>query len=220
MKNLLLPNKSTRLQTRFLGIALFLLVATFSGFGQSGKSQMEVLRFYQTEAERLLLPVNTPETKTSVVAAYLVHPMADADYSVCLKDSARHALLELRLLDQNLWREVLTGFMQKKSLQVSSLHASVYSFSVSRRFKKKMVNAFDRVSPVRKHPLPSGLAEFYDDTTYEFRWVAKREPKQKRINFAIRNDSYESGLIKLLDQMAADLKNHTFKEKGFLGQLK
>jgi len=220
MKNLLFLNESTLHQTRFLEIALFLLVATFSGYGQSGKSQMDVLRFYQTEAERLLLPVNTPETKTSVVAAYLVHPMADADYSVCLKDSARHSLLELRLLDQNLWREVLTGFMQKKSMQLSSLQVSVYSISVSKRFKKKMVNAFDRVSPVRKQPLAAGLVEFYDATTYEFRWVAKREPKQKRINFAIRNDSYESGLIKLLDRMAAYLKNNAFKEKAFLGQLK
>ncbi len=205
---------------RFLEMAFFILVDTMGAYGQSGKSQTDVLRFYQAEVERLLLPVNTPETKTSLIAAYLVHPMAEADFSVCLKDSARRYFLELRLLDQNLWREVLTGFMQKKRLQVSSLQATVSSISVSKRFKKKMVNAFDRVSPVRKHPLPAGLIEFYDATTYEFRWVVKREPKQKRINFAIRNDSYESGLIKLLDRMAADLKNSNFKEEGFFGQLK
>ncbi|MCK9412434.1 MAG: hypothetical protein M0Q53_09055 [Prolixibacteraceae bacterium] len=220
MKNLLLFYKSSLFQTIFLGTAFFILVATFGGYGQSGKSQRDVLSFYQAEVERLLLPVNNPNQKSVVVAAFLVHPMADPDYSVCLKDSARHYFLELRLLDQNLWREVLTVFMQKRKLLVSLVQKSVYSKSVSKGFKKKIVKAFELINPGRKYPLSSQSVEIYDATTYEFRWVKKGKMKHIPINFTIREDCYESGLIRVLDQIFADIKNNSLKGTGYFDQFK
>ncbi len=217
MKKSFLFRKTKFFSRKLLGIVILIFVFAFGGYCQSGKPRVDINRVYQSEVERLLLP-GSQGTETSLIAAFLVHPTVDPDYSICLKDSDRQFFLELRLLDKNLNQELMTRFMQKQSLTLP-LKANVYSTSVGKAFKKKMLKAFDSISisPIKKDPL---LAEQYDGITYEFIWVKNGGMKKIPISFNIKAESYESGLIKLLSQISGDLKNNLFKGTKYFDKLK
>jgi len=197
------------------GIVVITMASAYAGYGQSTR-QSETLRAYRTEIEHLLLPANNHLTQTNVVAAFLVHPYLDPDYSVCLKDSAEQMYLELRLLDKNLWSELLSRFIQKQSLDVS-IKVSIYSASVNKRYKKEMLTAFTKITP-RKVSDTSPVNS--NSTSYEFRWIENGEMKNTTRSHDLNAESYESELIKILDQLAFDLRNNTFKEEGVFNQLK
>jgi len=216
MKDVLLFRKASLFSTKFLGIVTFIFIIASSGYGQSVKTRVDINRVYDSEVERWLLPSHSPRSQTSLLAAFLVHPVLDPDFSVCLRDSARQFFLELRLLDQNLWRELLTGFMQKGS-QTVSLKASVYSTSVSKIFVKKLLQAFDSICPVKENP---HLVVQYDGVTFEFRWVKNGGMKKIPISYELKAESYETGLIKLLTQISGDLKNNSFKESNYTDKFK
>lgn len=215
--------KSNFLSIRLLGIVLIICSAAFSGYAQtvshyslSAKQSGEILSIYKSEIDHWLLPTNSHSTQPSFLAAFMVHPFPEpADYSVCLKDSARKFFLELRQLDKNLWIELFTRFNQKQSLDLH-LKASVYTKSVSRRFKKRMVRAFDKMSPY-KTPHESLN---YDGTSYNFRWVKKGEMKKIHVSYGLKADSYYAGFIQLMTQISSDLKNNTFEESNYLDKFK
>lgn len=202
-------------KTKFSSLAFLLIFTVFGGYGQSAR-QTETLRAYRTETEHLLMPINNKVTQTNLLAAFLVHPYLEPDYSVCLKDSAQQLFLELRLLDKNLWSELLSRFEQKQSLDVS-LKVSVYVTPVGKQFEKNMLAAFAKIGP-RKVSYSSPVN--YNGTSYEFRWVEKGEVKNTLRSYDLDAESYESGLIKLLDQLAGDIKNNTGKEAGYFDQYK
>jgi len=201
--------------TKVLGIAFLIFIDLFNGYGQSTR-QLETLRAYRSEIEHLLLPANNNATQTSLLAAFLVHPYLDPDYSVCLKDSAEQIYLEMRLLDKNLWSELLSRFMQKQSLD-SSLKVSMYSASVSKLYKKEMLTAFTKISP-RKVSDTSPVNS--NSTSYEFRWIENGEMKNTTRSHDLNAESYESGLIKILDQIYIDMRNNTFKELKYSNKFK
>ena len=216
MSEVFLSRKSNFLSIRILGIFLITCYAVFSAYGQLKRDRFDILRVYDDEKDRWLLPVTLHGTQPSFLAAFMVHPFPEpANYSVCLKDSARNFLLELRQLDKNLWIELYTRFNQKQSLDLS-LKASVYTKSVSRRFKKRMVNAFDKMSPY-KTPHESVN---YDGTTYNFRWVKNGKMKKIHVSYGLKADSYYAGFINLMTQISGDLKNNTFKESNYMDKLK
>ncbi len=197
---------------RLCGIVFLFYVAAFGGYGQSRINYAETLRVYRSEIEHWLLPTNSEVNQTPYLAAFLVHPELDPDYSVCLKDSARQLFLELRVLDKNLWHELFTRVIQRQSL-VLSFKTTVYSTSVSKRFKKKMISAFAKISPNRE-------SLFFDDTTYEVFTVKNGEMKNIRIPLVRKPESYESGIVKLFTQISGDLKNNSFKESNYRNKLK
>lgn len=199
--------------TKLLGIVFLIFIAAFDGYGQSRINYAETMRVYRSEIEHWLLPTNSDVTQTPFLAAFLVHPELDPDYSVCLKDSTRQFFLELRVLDKNLWHELFTRVIQKQSL-ILSFKTSVYSTSVSKRFKKKILAAFDKISP-DKLPLAN-----YDGTSYAVFTVKKGEMKNIHISHELKAESYESEFIKLLTQISSDLKNNSFKESNYMDKFK
>ncbi len=208
-------NKDRTIYARACGLVLLLLALTFAGYGQSRKWRVDILRVYSSEIEHWLLPSNSDSARTKLLAAFLVVPsFVDPDYSVCLIDSGKHFFLKVKLLDKNLWQELFTRFMQKQNLDLP-LKCDVYSTPVSKQFKKKMISAFEKTTP-RRTSLSSEVQ--YDGTSYEFRWVKKREMKVTKRSHDLGTESYEAGLVKILDQLCADIKNATFKESNFIGK--
>jgi hypothetical protein len=199
---------------RLWGIVILICIVAFGGHGQSIKGRVDIQRIYESEIDHWLLSANSRGTQTSLLAAFIVHPFPDpADYSVCLVDSARHFFLELRVLDKNLWCELLTRFTHKQSLDLP-LKTSVYTLPVSKRFKMKMVEAFAKMSPY-KVPHES---VFYDGITYDFRWFEKGEMKKIHISYGLKAERYQSGFIELMTQISSDLKNSSFKESRYIGK--
>jgi len=207
--------KAKLFSTKLLGIVFLIFFAAFGGYCQSGKPRVDIIKIYQSEIKRLLLPSDSLVAQTHVVAAFLAHPNLDPDYSFCLKDSARQFYLEMRLLDKNLWYELLTRFMQKQSLTLP-LRTSIYSTRVSKKFKKKIIQAFDRISPVKKDP---NVVYTYDGTTYEFIWVKDGEMKKIPFPYGIKVESYEYKLINLLELILSDLKKNSFTESMYIKKL-
>jgi hypothetical protein len=95
-----------------------------------------------------------------------------------------------------------------------SLKPCVYSTSVSKRFKKKILAAFDKISP-DKGPLAN-----YDGTTHEVFTIKNGEMKNIHISHELKAESYESEFIKCLTQISNDLRNNSFKESTYIDQLK
>ncbi len=216
MKEVYLCQKFNFLSIRLLGIVLILCAIAFGGYGQAKIDRVKIMQVYDDEIEHWLFPANSKGTPPSFLAAFMVHPFPEpADYSVCLRDSARKFFLELRQLDKNLWIELFTRFNQKQSLDLP-LKVSVYSKSVSRRFEKEMVSAFDKMSPY-KTPHESVN---YDGTTYDFRWVINGEMKKIHVSYGLKAESYYAGFINLMTQISDDLKNNAFKESNYIDKLK
>lgn len=105
--------------------------------------------------------------------------------------------------------------MQKQSLMLS-LMTSIYSTRVSKKFKKKIIQAFDRVRPVKQDP---NVVCFYDGTTYEFICVKDGEMKKIPFPYGIKAKSYEYELINLLERILSDLKKDSFKEPYYIKKL-
>jgi hypothetical protein len=103
--------------------------------------------------------------------------------------------------------------MQKRSQPVS-LKPCVYSTSVSKRFKKKILAAFDKISP-DKGPLAN-----YDGTTHEVFTIKNGEMKNIHISHELKAESYESEFIKCLTQISNDLRNNSFKESKYIDHFK
>ena len=162
-----------------------------------------------------MLPSDSLAAQTPVVAAFLVFPPDYPDYSFCLKDSASQFYLEMRLLDKNLWYELLTRFGQKQSLTFP-VKTSIYTTRVSKKFKKKIIQAFDRVKPVKQDP---NVVCFYDGTTYEFICVKDGEMKKIPFPYGIKAESYEYEFINLLERILSDLKKDSFKEPYYIKKL-
>lgn len=203
---------------RVWGILLLIFAVSFVGHGQSGNQRrVDVLRLYRTEIEHWLLPSKRDTANTKLLAAFLVlPPFRDPDYSVCLIDSAKHFFLKVQILDKNLWEELFTRVMKKQSLDLP-LDFCVYSTQVSKRFKKKMLTAFTKISPRKVN---HSSVVMYDGISYEFRWLEKGEMKSTLRSYDLIAKSYESELVKILDQIGADIKNNTFKESKFINNLK
>jgi hypothetical protein len=176
---------------------------------------VDIGAIYRTEIKRLLLPGDSLMAQTPVVAAFLVLPPDYPNYSFCLKDSARQFFLEMRLLDKNLWYELLTRFGQKQSLTFP-IKTSIYSTPVSKKFKKKIIQAFDQINPVKEDPFHPVQ---YDGTTYEFIWVKDGEMKKIPISYGVKAESYEYKLLNLLELILSDLKNNSFKETYYIKSL-
>lgn len=215
MKEFFLFRKAKLFSTKLLEIVFLIFVAAFGGYCQSGKPHVDISEIYKSEIKRLLLPSDSLVAQTPVVAAFMVHPEIYPDYSFCLKDSARQFYLEMRLLDKNLWYELLTRFMQKQSLTLP-LRTSIYSTLVSKKFKKKIIQAFDRISPVKKDP---NVVYTYDGTTYEFIWVKDGEMKKIPFPYGVKAESYEYKLINLLELILSDLKKNSFTESMYIKKL-
>jgi len=215
MKEFSMFGKSKLFSTKLWGIVFLVFVAAFVGYGQSGKPRVDINKVYNSEVKRLLLPSDSMVVQAPVVAAFLVHPEIYPDYSFCLKDSTRQFYLEMRLLDKNLNQELMTRFMQKQSL-ILPLKTSIYSTRVSKKFKKKIIQAFDRVRPVKQDP---NVVCFYDGTTYEFIWVKDGEMKKIPFPYGIKAESYEYKVINLLERILSDLKKDSFKEPYYIKKL-
>jgi len=215
MKGTLMFGKSKLFSTKLWGIVFLVFVAAFGGYGQSGKPRVDIGAIYRTEIKRLLLPGDSLMAQTPVVAAFLVLPPDYPNYSFCLKDSARQFFLEMRLLDKNLWYELLTRFGQKQSLTFP-IKTSIYSTPVSKKFKKKIIQAFDRIRPFREDP---NVERIYDGTTYEFIWAKDGEMKKISISYEVKAESYEYKLLNLLELILSDLKNNSFKETYYIESL-
>ncbi len=198
---------------RVWGIVIFIYLASFYVYGQSRINYAETIRAYRSEIEHWLLPTSSDVTQTPYLAAFLVHPELDPDYSVCLKDSAKQFFIELRLLDKNLWHELFSRVIQKQSL-ILSFKTSIYSNSVSKRFKKKILAAFDKISPDKLPPAN------YDGISYSVFTVKNGEMKNVHISHELKAESYESEFIKLLTQISSDLKNNSFKESNYMDKFK
>jgi len=132
MKEFSLFSKAKLFSIKLLGMVFLIFVVAFGGYCQSGKPRVDINKIYHSEIKRLLLPSDSLTIQTPVVAAFLVHPRTYPDYSFCLKDSARQFYLEMRLLDKNLWYELLTRFGQKQSL-IFPVKTSIYSTQVYNR---------------------------------------------------------------------------------------
>ena len=212
MKKVFLFRTAKLFSTKLLGIVSLISVVAYSGYCQSGKSRVDINKVYESEAKRLLLPSDNLSTQTPVIVVFLAHPVLAPDYSICLKDSARQLFLELRLLDKNINQELMTRFMQKQSLLLP-LKASVYKASVSKDFKRKMLQAFDCISPIKDDPFHPVQ---YDGITYEF--VRNKDGKMKKISieYELATDSYESRLIQILDSITNDLKTKLFDESQYI----
>jgi len=200
------------ISAKLLGIVFLIFVAAFSGHGQSGKPRVDISEIYRTEIKRLLLPNDSSTIRTPVVAAFLVHPELYPDYSFCLKDSASQFLLEMRALDKNLWQELFARFIQKQSLTLP-IKTSIFSTQVSKKFKKKIIQAFDRVKPIKEDP---DVVAFYDGTTYEFIWSKNGEIMKIPFPYGIKAESYEYKLINLLELILSDLKKNSFEESRYI----
>lgn len=195
-------------------ILLLLLTQAFLCYAQSSK-QLMVLRTYKSEIDHWLLPDKTDKANTKMLAAFLVLPYLDSDYSVCLIDSAKHFSLKVQLLDKNLWNEVLTRAMKKQNMDLT-MRLSVYSTSVSKRFKRIILSAFEKIG--QRKTSNSGVN--YDGISYEFKWVHKGEMKETERSYDLVSESYTAGLVKILDQIYEDIKNNTFKESNFIYKFK
>lgn len=213
MKEIFSFRRSGFLSIRLLGIVLIICDSTFGMYGQSGTPRVDINRVYESEIERWLLPDHSPGSQTSLLAAFLVHPELDPDYSVCLVDSARQFFLLLRVLDKNLWHDLITKVIQKQSL-IMSFKTSVYSTSVSKRFKKKIHVAYEKLSPDK------GSLANYDGISYEVFTVKKGEMKNIHISNELKAEGYESEFIKLLFLISNDLRNNLFKESNYMDKLK
>ena len=183
--------------------------------GQSEKRRFDLTRVYDAEIEHWLLPTNTDVTQTAFLAAFLVHPELDPDYSVCLIDSAQHSFLQLRLVDKNLNQELMTRFLKKQSLDLQLL-VSTYSVSISQHFKKKLLSSFAAIS----HDKEMHYLEISDGITYEFIRIKEGKVEHLPFLFGNKGDSYESFLIKLCMQISNDLKSSSFKESKYFDILK
>lgn len=200
------------ISAKLLGIVFLIFVAAFSGHGQSGKPRVDMGKTYRTEIKRLLLPNDSSTIRTPLAAAFLVKPPDYPEYSFGLKDSASQFLLEMRFLDKNLWYELLTRIPEKWGQPVS-LKAKVYKTTVSEKFKKKIIQAFDRVKPAKEDP---HYIVQYDGTTYEFIWVKDGEMKKIPIAYEVKAESYEYKLINLLELILSDLKKNSFEESRYI----
>ena len=215
MKEFSLFRKAKLFATKLLGMVFLIFVVAFGGYCQSGKPRVDINKIYYSEIKRLLFPSDSLVTQTPIVAAFLVNPQIYPDYSFCLRDSARQFYLEMRLLDKNLNQELMTRFMQKQSLTLP-IKTSIYSTRVSKKFTKKIIQAFERVRPVKEDP---NFVSFYDGTTYEFIWVKYGEIKKIPISYDIKAESYEYKLINLLELILSDLKKKSFQESKYIKKL-
>lgn len=215
MKTVFLSRKAKLFSTKLLGIVFLIFVFAFVGHCQSGKSRVDINKIYESEVERLLLPRDSLLAQTHIVAAFLAHPNPDADYSICLKDSARQFYLEMRLLDKNLNQELITRIMKKQSLTLS-LKTSIYSTQVSKEFKKKIIQSFDHIKAIKDDPT---VVSFYDGTTYEFIWAKDGEMKKIPFPHGVNAESYEYKLINLLELILSDLKKNSFTESVYIKKL-
>jgi len=196
-------------------MTFLIFVTALGGYGQSGKPRVDISTVYNSKVKRLLLPSDSMVAQAPVVAAFLVHPEIYPDYSFCLKDSARQFYLEMRLLDKNLWQELFTRFMQKQSLTLP-IKTSIYSTRVSKKFKKKIIQAFDQVRPIKEDP---DVVAFYDGTTYEFIWAKNGEMKKIPFPHGIKAEGFEYELINLHELILSDLKKDSFKEPYYIKKL-
>lgn len=194
------------LSNRIIAFAISVLFP-LTVYCQSEKPRISIGDIYKTETKRLLMPQSQ---HIPVVAAFLVHPEVDPDYSICLKDSVGQFFLEMRLLDKNLWYELLTRFMQKQSLTLP-IKTGLYSIRVSKRFKKKMLQAFNRVKPIKVDPF---LDASFDGITYDFIWTKNGEISKVPITFGLMSESYEYNLINQLALLNSELKKNLFCESN------
>ncbi len=215
MKEFFLFGKSKLFSTKRLGIVFLIFVTAIGGYGQSVKPRVDISTVYNSKVKSLLLPSDSMVVQAPVVAAFLVHPEIYPDYSFCLKDSASQFYLEMRLLDKNLWQELFARFMQKQSLTLP-IRTSIYSTRVSKKFKKKIIQAFDRVRPAKEDP---DVISTYDGTTYEFIWAKNGDMKKIPISYEVKAESYEYRLINLLALILSDLKKDSFKEPYYIKKL-
>ncbi len=206
--------KAKLILTRFVGIVFIILAVALDGYCQSGKPRVDINKVYESEVKRLLMPGNDLSTQTHVLAAFLVHPELDPDYSVCLKDSASQFFLELQLLNKNINQELMSRFMQKLSL-ILPLNTSVYKVVVSKGFKNKILEAFYCVTPDKEnHDYVQ-----YDGISYEFTRVKNGKIEKIPFSYGVIAESYEARLATVLIQLFSDLKNNSFRESEYIKKL-
>ena len=80
-----------------------------------------------------------------------------------------------------------------------------------------MLKAFDKINPVKADP---HHVVQYDGITFEFIYVKKGRMKKIPILYEFKSESYESVLIKILDQISNDLVNYSFTEIKYRDRLK
>ncbi len=212
MKAVFLSHKTKQSSIGPFVIVFIFFINGFFGYSQSVNPKTNINEIYQKEVNRLLLSTNNPESKAFVVAAFSVHPMIDPDYSICLKDSARQLFLETRMLDKNINSELMTRFMQHESLSLP-LKVSFNSTKISDKLVKKIIDAFDKITPTKEDPFQPTQ---YDGPVYEFSWLKDGKMKNVHINYDLLPETYEANLIRILDLISNDLKNRSFNESKYI----
>lgn len=181
-------------------------------YGQSVKQRLDLNGIYNTEIQRLLIP---PIDQPTIIASFLVHPEIDPDYSICLIDSSGQYYLEMRMLDKNIWSELLSRFMQKQSL-ILPIKSNVRSIKISKKLKNEMVRAIKHVKPTKSD---ENMPVFYDGPVYEFWSIENEEPQTIKISWNLKSETYEYKLINQLALLTSEIKKNQFNESNFIKRL-
>ncbi len=192
-------------------LALFLVVGW--GHSQSVKVKVDLEKLYKSRLEEHLFPQIDTLIEKEVVL-FFAKPSFNPEYSIRIVERGNQSFIEGRFLEKNLWTE-LFEHLEKHDDKPFSLNVSFYSKLISDNFKDRMLSTITNVIHDKKinDKMP------VDGISYDFWIFDKRERVQ-----SVEVNSPESGTIEdkianLCTQMINDLKDQSFEETKYIGNL-
>lgn len=195
--------------------SLYLLAIVLSievACSQSKKGWINMKRYYEPELLNRLQP-QIVTMKGKQVVLYIAKPsFVDPEHSIRLIDSCNQSLLEVRILERNLWDELTN--MSKNCDTIISLKTHYFSIPVSQKFRNKMLKVFSvaiKLNESRKRP--NGPITF-DGTLCEFT-IFEKEEITSTVDYDLEKKEFDYKISVVNLQIINDLKNGTFNESKY-----
>lgn len=211
----------------FLVCLLFIVDCTFC---QSTKGKIDILKLLSTELERHLFPPFVTKDTCEIIL-FTIKPEAKPDASFRIINICKKFYLEVRILDQNVWVELLTS-INKHSYCPLSIKTHYYLIPVSKNFENKMVDVFSKVNASKDNQvkiysegkITLNKFDVFDGSLYGFSVYLDGKKQEKRILLGEKDpyntESSESSdyiyKVKLTNvKIINDVINGTFNESKY-----
>lgn len=193
-------------QNKFFSIFILLVLNGFC-YSQS------IDDWYGVELEKRLYPkIDTQQVKE--VLLFIAKPsFVDPEYSIRVLDKVNQTVLEVRLIEKNLWNELFR--LRRQGIQDVSLKTDFFSIAISPSFRNRMLSTFQRAIEINENRKKPSGPRFFDGTCYEFRVNECGRISLIEINYELEKSDIENCIAMTNYQIVNDVKSNLFEESKY-----